>query len=96
MLVADELRAALAFCDQALASLQNSAEPFDLAPFRRAIAAALSSEGQPRAGRKVTVYWCPICNVQTARPWHSLRDGGLIPQNDTEHTCEEHVLYLPE
>lgn len=34
------------------------------------------------------VYWCPICKVATGeRPWHSLRDGGLIPQNDTEHTC---------
>lgn len=33
-------------------------------------------------------YWCPICKVGTgSRAWHSLRDGGLIPQNDTEHDC---------
>lgn len=33
-------------------------------------------------------YWCPICKVGTGdRSWHSLRDGGLFPQNDTEHDC---------
>jgi hypothetical protein len=38
--------------------------------------------------RTLYVYWCPVCECQTERPWHSLRDGGLIPQNDTEHRCE--------
>ncbi len=45
--------------------------------------------------REVTVYWCPICNFQTSREWHSLRDGGLFPQLDTEHKCEKYVLALP-
>ncbi len=34
------------------------------------------------------VYYCPVCKVGTGeRSWHSLRDGGLIPQADTEHDC---------
>lgn len=36
----------------------------------------------------LTVYWCPICKVQTERPWHTAsRPQPLIPQYDVEHTC---------
>ena len=37
---------------------------------------------------RFTVYWCPTCKRQTRGPWHSLGDGGLIPQTATEHECE--------
>jgi hypothetical protein len=39
--------------------------------------------------RGMKAYWCPICKVATRNSWHSLGDGGLFPQNDTEHTCIE-------
>lgn len=39
--------------------------------------------------RALYVYWCPICEIQTERPWHIYRRGDpLIPQNDGEHYCE--------
>lgn len=47
-----------------------------------------TAEAVVSSGAKLTVYWCPICKRQTDRSWHSLRDGGLIPQNDTEHDCD--------
>lgn len=35
----------------------------------------------------LTVYWCPICKVQTSRPWHPVGNAGLIPQSQEEHSC---------
>lgn len=44
--------------------------------------------------RPIAVYWCPICNVQTSGPFHTLNDGGLFPQSATEHECVK-VEVLP-
>lgn len=34
------------------------------------------------------VYWCPICEFQCSRNYHTIDDGGLIPQNAIEHECD--------
>lgn len=34
------------------------------------------------------IYWCPICERQTDRPFHTAsRPQPLIPQSDVEHDC---------
>lgn len=35
----------------------------------------------------LAVYYCPTCRTPQREAWHSLNDGGLIPQAATEHDC---------
>jgi len=72
-------------------ALSENVKEFDRVLAREVIRREAELREQLDAARQAQtfhIYWCPICEVQTERPWHSFRDGGLIPQNDTEHQCE--------
>lgn len=48
------------------------------------------TEREPLSEARLFIDWCPECGAQVRAfgGWHSLDDGGLIPQSATEHRTE--------